>query len=117
MKKTEEVRKFTEEELRLLRSCQYSDSELAVLFDRSKDSIKQKRHNLKRKEAAQSNHRVCKNRYYQKFNGDERKNNYWSDEELKLIMNSRYTDSQLSQMLGRSVNSITVKRHRLKKEL
>lgn len=41
----------------------------------------------------------------------------WTDEEIEMIMKKEMSDRELSEMLGRSMKSILLKRHRVKKSL
>lgn len=41
----------------------------------------------------------------------------WTDEEIELIMKREMSDRELSEMLGRSMKSIILKRHRIKKSM
>ena len=107
---------FKKDEILLISSCKYSIKELAVLLGRSEDSIRAKKFSLLNAEKAREIRQKAKQVYYNKNLSTKHKRKYWSKEHIKLILNSKYTDAQLSKMIGRSMNAITVKRYRLKQE-
>jgi len=58
-----------------------------------------------------------KRRYYGKTQNAKNSKMLWTQEDIKMIMNSTMTDSELSKLLGRSVASIQNKRYKQKKLL
>lgn len=53
-------------------------------------------------------------RYYGKTSNGKRNRLAWEDWELFYVINKPYPDHKISEMIGRSVKSIQVKRSRLK---
>jgi len=56
-------------------------------------------------------------RYYGKTSNAKNSGQPYTLKEMGLILDHNITDSELSKMLGRSVESIQIKRSRLKKEM
>lgn len=57
-----------------------------------------------------------KRRYYEKTQNSRNKGNKYTLEEIKMILDKNYSDTELSQILGRSVKAIQVKRCKLNLE-
>lgn len=56
-------------------------------------------------------------RYAQKYAGKpEMKNTRWQEKEICLLISNKYSASELSYLLGRSVRSINNKRYWLKRQ-
>lgn len=53
-------------------------------------------------------------RYYDKTKDAKNTGNYWSKRDIKLVMEHKMTDTELSALLGRSVKAIQIKRSREK---
>lgn len=53
-------------------------------------------------------------RYYKKTRYAENSKKPWGGDEIALILEKKHTDAELSEMLGRSVKAIQIKRHYLK---
>lgn len=60
--------------------------------------------------------REQKRRYYEKTQNSRNNGNKYTLEEIKMILDKNYSDTELSQMLGRSVKAIQVKRCKLNLE-
>lgn len=60
--------------------------------------------------------REQKRRYYEKTQNSRNKGNKYTLEEIKMILDKNYSDTELSQILGRSVKAIQVKRCKLNLE-
>ena len=52
-------------------------------------------------------------RYYHKTQNAPNSKKYWTDEETEMIMQKNVSDTELSQILGRSVRAIQRRRHRV----
>ena len=52
-------------------------------------------------------------RYYKKTENAIRKRLKWTDKEIEMILGKKHTDTELSNMIGRSVKAIQVKRSKL----
>lgn len=57
-----------------------------------------------------------KRRYYGRTSNAKNSGNPWTEDEIDLIIAHEKTDTELSNILGRSVRSIQNKRCRIKKE-
>ena len=55
----------------------------------------------------------CNARYYKRTEDAPNKKTRWSDAEIDMIMDKKFSDSQLASMLGRSMRSIQIKRSRM----
>lgn len=53
-------------------------------------------------------------RYYRKTQGARNSNTRWTKEEIEMILEHSITDNELSELLGRSVRAIQVKRSKSK---
>lgn len=53
-------------------------------------------------------------RYYQKTQNAPNKMTRWQPDEIAMIMAKNVSDRKLSQMLGRSMKAILLKRHKVK---
>lgn len=60
--------------------------------------------------------REQKRRYYEKTQNSRNKGSKYTLEEIKMILDKNYSDTELSQILGRSVKAIQVKRCKLNLE-
>jgi hypothetical protein len=69
----------------------------------------------KDKEKARNLRNIHRKRNYAKTQGYPPRD--WTTQEMDLILSSNKTDAELSEILNRSVQSIQIKRCRLKKEV
>ena len=76
-----------------------------------------RRSNYKDMEKYRKTRNAQKRRYYHKTAFSENSKKHYRADELSMILEHKYTDSELSILLGRSVGSIQTKRRRLKREL
>jgi len=61
--------------------------------------------------------RAQKKRYYAKTQNAKNKYKRWKPSELQLVIEHKITDTQLSELLGRSVASIQIARGNYKKKM
>lgn len=54
-------------------------------------------------------------RYYQRTGGYQPRK--WTDEEIEMLFDNDISDRELSEKLGRSMKSIVLKRHRVRKRI
>ena len=57
-----------------------------------------------------------KRRYRSKRDFSKGGNVEWSEEEIRLVMEHRYPDTEIARMIGRSVQAVQNKRCRVKKQ-
>lgn len=69
----------------------------------------------KNKEKLRITRNKQRKRYYQKSQTGTHKK--WTEYEIAMLFNSEFTDSQLAEILERSVQGIQIKRFRIRKEL
>lgn len=86
------MRRWSDDEIALLRDGKYTDMELVEKLNRSIGSIQTKRSRL----------------------NNARKNKHWTDEEIEILKEDKYTNKELVEKLGRPIGSIQAKRNRLK---
>lgn len=112
------VNEYTSKEREYLRMIGYTDADVAMMTGRTEDAIRMKRHAMKYPEKIRESRRKVKEniRKAESERLGGRKYDYWSKEEIKMIMTSKKTDAELSEILGRTTNSIQKKRHRCMKE-
>ena len=79
----------------------------------NKNGIKTK--NYKNKEKLRITRNKQRKRCYQKSQTGTHKK--WTESEIAMLFNNEFTDSQLSEILERSVQGIQIKRSRIRKEL
>ena len=60
--------------------------------------------------------KVQKDRYYNKTKNSKNSNKKYTQDEIIMILEHKKTDRELSEILGRSMNSIQVSRIRYKKK-
>lgn len=112
------INKYNQNEIAYVRNVGYTDKDVALITGRTEEAIKAKRYSLSNPQKMRIKNRKQKEKVREaeaeRLGG--RKYDYWTKDEIKLILNSKYTDAQLSEMLGRTTNSIQKKRHRLLKE-
>lgn len=112
------INKYNQNEIAYVRNVGYTDRDVALITGRTEEAIKAKRYSLSNPQKMRIKNRKQKEKVREaeaeRLGG--RKYDYWTKDEIKLILNSKYTDAQLSEMLGRTTNSIQKKRHRLLKE-
>lgn len=114
-----EVKTYSEMEVAYLQSnINYTPGELALLLSRTPEGIRDKIKRLNDPETKREARRKAKER--QRAKESIRLGNtgrqVWTKAEEKQIMTSKKTDEELSILMGRTVNSIQKKRHRLRKE-
>lgn len=68
--------------------------------------------NYKDKEKARLYRNRSRKTYYQKTQTGKRR--YWTVEEMEMILEKKYSDMELAGILKRSVESIQIKRSRIK---
>lgn len=106
--------KWTEEEIKLLKSG-LSTAEIMELTDRTYAAIKCKRskliHEYKKHDTTFNYEKYYKSTAYSKNH-----NKRWTGNECDIVLHSELTDMELSELLGRSVGSIQIKRHYLLQE-
>ena len=110
------VKTYTEEELAYINNREYNDKDTAVMINRSTSAVTAKRYAMDNPEIIRETRRKTKTKLRAK-EADRlgtRKYDYWTDDEILLIMTSKLTDEALSLQLGRTTNSIQKKRHRVK---
>lgn len=90
--------------------------DLAFSMNRSYSSVRRKKWALENKEQDVASKKRYLRKQYEEITGGKRKYDFWSQREIILIMESTMTDSELAIELGRSVQSIQIKRHRLMQE-
>ena len=113
------VKTYTEEELAYINNRKYNDKDTAFMINRSTSAVTAKRYALDNPEIIRETRRKTKTKLRAK-EADRlgtRKYDYWTDDEILLIMTSKLTDEALSLQLGRTTNSIQKKRHRVKEEM
>ena len=112
------INKYNQNEIAYVRNVGYTDRDVALITGRTEEAIKAKRYSLSNPQKMRIKNRKQKEkvREAEAERLGSRKYDYWTKDEIKLILNSKYTDAQLSEMLGRTTNSIQKKRHRLLKE-
>lgn len=112
--KTNKKKRWTQEEIDYIMAAKgdyVGDTQLAYDLGRTLEAIRMKRMNiLKQNKNTYQKSEVPKIRkgreYYTR----------WSLDELDLIIESGKSDEELAKVLGRSANSIRVKRYQLEKE-
>ena len=112
--KTKKKKRWTQEEIDYIMATKgdyVGDTQLAYDLGRTLEAIRMKRMNiLKQNKNTYQKSEVPKIRkgreYYTR----------WSLDELDLIIESGKSDEELAKVLGRSANSIRVKRYQLEKE-
>ena len=112
------VNKYNNKEKEYLRMIGYTDADVAMMTGRTEEAIRMKRHAMKYPEKIRETRRKVKEniRKAESERLGGRKYDYWSKAEIKMIMTSKKTDAELSEILGRTTNSIQKKRHRCMKE-
>lgn len=112
------VNNYTHKEKEYLRMIGYTDADVAMMTGRTEDAIRRKRYTMKHPEKVRESRRKVKEniRKAESERLGGRKYDYWSKSEIKMIMTSKKTDAELSEILGRTTNSIQKKRHRYIKE-
>lgn len=70
------------------------------------------------KYADQDKYREYRNRYKNKYN---KRRNFsdggkrpWTDEETKIVLEHKTTDTEIAKMLGRSYSAVQCRRHKMK---
>ena len=96
----------------------YTDKDVAIMLGRTEDAIRMKRYAMANPDKMTIKNREQKRKVRKKeaerLGG--RRYDYWTKEEINLILKSKRTDAELSELLGRTINSIQKKRHRVQKE-
>lgn len=109
MKKATKKR-WTDEEIAYImaqKSSYVGDIQLAMDLGRTLESVRMKRMWVLKGGTNQKKKKIKKGKeYYSR----------WTFDELDMITDSNKTDLELSKILGRSENSIRVKRYQLEKE-
>ena len=57
----------------------------------------------------------CNTRYYKKTENASNKGFRWTDQDVKMILERKHSDTELSGLIGRSVKAIQIKRHKMTK--
>lgn len=105
---------YTPEEIEFIKSTPLIHlKDLAFSMNRSYSSVRRKKWALEHKEQDVAAKKRYLKRQYEALTGGKRKYDYWTPREIILIMESVMTDTELAIELGRSVQSIQIKRHRL----
>ena len=112
--KTNKKKRWTQEEIDYIMTSKgdyVGDTQLAYDLGRTLEAVRMKRMNILKQNSNEyprlSVPKIRKGReYYTR----------WSFDELELIMESGKSDEELAKILGRSSNSIRVKRYQLEKE-
>lgn len=103
-------RRWTDEEVAYImaqKSTYVGDIQLAMDLGRTLESVRMKRMWIQNGGSKQKKTKIKKGKeYYSR----------WTFDELDMITDSDKTDLELSNILGRSENSIRVKRYQLEKE-
>lgn len=112
------VNPYSKEELTYLKNIGYSASDIAFMLGRSTASVSFKRYALEHPDKTAENRRKMKTkiREAEKEKLGGRKYNIWTKEEIHKILTSKKKDSELALELGRTVNSVQKKRHRILKD-
>lgn len=116
-KKPNERVPYTADEIEFIKKTPLINlKDLAFSMNRSYSSVRRKKWALENKEQDVASKKRYLRRQYEEITGGKRKYDFWSQREIILIMESTMTDSELAMELGRSVQSIQIKRHRLMQE-
>lgn len=116
-KKPNERIPYTSDEIEFIKKTPLINlKDLAFSMNRSYSSVRRKKWALENKEQDVASKKRYIRRQYEEITGGKRKYDFWSQREIILIMESTMTDSELAMELGRSVQSIQIKRHRLIQE-
>lgn len=102
-------RRWTQEEIDYIQDKPpgVTDIQLSIDLNRSLEAVRMKRMYLLRGGCKQQANAIVPGK---------RKFERWDKEDLEIIINSGRTDEELAIVLGRSENSIRVKRYQLQKE-
>lgn len=65
------------------------------------------------KEKYRKYHNGYNRRYYRRTQNAENSKQTWSDREIEIIMARESSDREIAEQIGRSVNAIQIKRHRM----
>lgn len=82
----------------------------------TKDKNKKREYKKRYREKHPEYYYAEKRKYYRKTAFNVNYKQRFSDEEIDMIINHEIPDSELSKKIGRSVQSIQIKRSRLRKE-
>ena len=116
-KKPNERVPYTADEIEFIKKTPLINlKDLAFSMNRSYSSVRRKKWALENKEQDVASKKRYLRKQYEEITGGKRKYDFWSQREIILIMESTMTDSELAMELGRSVQSIQIKRHRLMQE-
>lgn len=115
-KKTDRI-PFTEDEVRQIQESPIQNlRDLAFVMNRSYESVRNKKWRLDHPERTREIDRKYKRQLHDRTtDGGKRNYLYWTKEEIDLILTSKESDLVLAEKLGRSLNCIQTKRHRLLK--
>ena len=109
---------YTKHEMSFVKNVGYTDKDVAIMLGRTEDAIRMKRYAMANPDKMTIKNREQKRKVRKKeaerLGG--RRYDYWTKEEINLILKSKRTDAELSELLGRTINSIQKKRHRVQKE-
>jgi len=117
-KQRRKPREYTQEEINYLKRCGYTTKDIAFMLKRTEASVHTKKYQLTHPETAKETRRAVKEkkRKEEEERLGGRQYDFWTAEEIDIILTSKLTDAELSQQLSRTINSIQKKRHRLKDE-
>lgn len=116
-KKPKERIPFTPEELEFIRTTPLVNlKDLAFSMNRSYSSVRRKKWAMEHKEQDVAAKKRYLKKQYEELTGGKRGYGFWSPREVLIIMHSTMTDAELAIELGRSVQSIQMKRHRIMQE-
>ena len=116
-KKPKERIPYTPEELEFIRTTPLVNlKDLAFSMNRSYSSVRRKKWAMEHKEQDVAAKKRYIRKQYEELTGGKRGYDFWKPREIILIMESTMTDTELAIELGRSVQSIQIKRHRIMKE-
>lgn len=113
------IKPYGTDEMSYLKNLGYTASDIAFMLGRSTAAVATKRYAMLNPKKVAEIRRDVKQKMRnaeREALGGVRKYDLWTKDEINLIMTSRKCDRELAQMLGRTINSIQKKRHRIIKE-
>ena len=116
-KKNKDRIPYTNEEIEYIKEASLKNlKDLAFSMNRSYSSVRRKKWALENKERDVQKKKEYAQRQHLALTGGVRTYDFWTKQEIELIMKSNLTDQELAKRLQRSIKSIQMKRHRILKE-
>ena len=113
------IKPYGKDEMSYLKNLGYTAGDIAFMLGRSTAAVATKRYVMANPKRTAEVKREMKRRMREAERealGGVRKYDLWTKEEEHLVMTSRKTDKEIAKLIGRTINSVQKKRHRIIKE-